>query len=138
MPVADPNFDDLQKQSRSFEAIARYNAGPDAVAGGSEPVRTIACAASADFFRVLGVKPFVGRLFSPAVDSGDNQVAVVSYGFWKSSLGGRDNLEGTTLRLEDHRFAVIGVLPPGVEFPQGVSVWFPASIYPADSLAQRA
>lgn len=131
MPVADPNFDDLQRQSRSFEAIARYNAGPDAVAGGTEPVRTIACAASADFFRVLGVKALLGRLFSPATDSGENQVAVVSYGFWKSSLGGRSNLEGTTLRLEDHRFSVIGVLPPGVEFPPNVSVWFPASVYPS-------
>ncbi|HEY2801775.1 MAG TPA: ABC transporter permease [Chthoniobacterales bacterium] len=127
MPVADPNFDDLQRQSRSFEAIARYNAGPDAVAGGNEPVRTIACAASADFFRVLGVKPFLGRLFSSA---GENQVAVVSYGFWKRSLGGRSNLEGTTLRLEGHSFAVVGVLPSGVEFPPDVSVWFPASIYP--------
>jgi putative ABC transport system permease protein len=127
MPVADPNFDDLQKQSRSFEAIARYNAGSDSVAGGSEPVRTIACAASPDFFRALGVKPFRGRLFSGREES---QAAVVSYGFWKSSLGGRTSLDGTTIRLEDHTFNVIGVLPPGVEFPQGVDVWFPSSIYP--------
>ncbi len=127
MPVADPNFDDLQKQNHSFEAIARYNAGSDAVAGGSEPIRTIACAASPDFFRVLGVQPFRGRLFS---DRDEGQVAVVSYGFWQRSLGGRASLEGTTLRLEEHSFSVIGVLPPGVEFPQGVEVWFPASIYP--------
>src|SRR6476659_3417036 len=49
MPFTDPNVDDLRRQSRSFAAIARYNAGSDAVAGGSEPVRTTVCAASADF-----------------------------------------------------------------------------------------
>ncbi len=130
MHMADPNFDDLQKQTRSFVAIARYNTGPDAVAGGREPIRTTACAASADFFPVLGLQPFLGRLFSPSADQEEKQVAVVSYGFWKSSLGGRSTLEGTTLRLEDHTFEIIGVLPPGLEFPQGVDVWFPASIYP--------
>ncbi|MGH7937312.1 MAG: ABC transporter permease, partial [Bryobacteraceae bacterium] len=130
MPVAEANFHDLQRQSRSFEAIARYGAGIDAVAGGSEPVRTMTCAASTDFFQVLGVKPFLGRLFSPAAKAEENQAVVVSYGFWKKSLGGRSDLEGTTLRLENHSFAVIGVLPPGVEFPQNVDVWFPATIYP--------
>lgn len=130
MPVVDPNFDDLQRQSRSFTAMARYNAGSEAVAGGSTPLRTMACAASADFFRVLGVKALVGRLFSAATDAGENQVAVVSYSFWQGSLGGRPELANTTLRLEGHSLSVIGVLPPGVEFPRGVDVWFPASLYP--------
>ncbi|MEO6871933.1 MAG: ABC transporter permease [Chthoniobacterales bacterium] len=133
MPVAEANFHDLQRQARSFEAIARYGAGTDAVAGGSEPVRTMTCAASTDFFRVLGVKPFLGRLLSSQANTEDKQAVVVSYGFWKKSLGGRSNLEGTTLRLEGRSFAVIGVLPPGVEFPQNVDVWFPATVYPTTS-----
>ena len=128
MPVADPNFDDLQRESRSFEAIARYNAGSDAVAGGSEPIRTSVCAVSTDFFRVLGVQPFLGRLFSPSVAGEENQAAVVSYGFWKRALGGLTDLARTRLRLEDHSFVVAGVLPPGVEFPQGVHVWVAAPI----------
>ena len=128
MPFTDPNVDDLRRQSRSFAAIARYNAGSDAVAGGSEPVRTTVCAASADFFRVLGVKPFRGWLFSAA--EGEDEGVVVSYGFWQQSLGGQSDLEDASVRLEDHRFPVVGVLPPGMEFPPNVEVWFPASIYP--------
>jgi putative ABC transport system permease protein len=55
---------------------------------------------------------------------------VVSYGFWKRMLEGRTNLEGTSLRFANRSFAVIGVLPPETEFPAGIDVWFPSSIFP--------
>ncbi len=130
MPFAQPNFDDFATRNRSFEAIASYGSGPEAIAGGIEPIRTNACAASADFFRVLGIRPAIGRFFSPETKSDEG--VVVSYGFWKRSLGGRTNLEGTSLRLENHSFAVIGVMPPQMEFPPGVEVWFPNAIYPSN------
>ena len=126
MPFAQPNFDDLRARSRSFEALASYAAGPDAVAGGSEPIRTNVCAASPDFFRVLGVSPVIGRVFS----SETNEVAVVSYGFWNRMLESRTNLEGTTLRFANRSFTVIGVLPPETEFPSGADVWYPRGILP--------
>jgi putative ABC transport system permease protein len=128
MPVAEPNFDDVQTRSRSFAAIAKYTGTIDsAVAGGAEPVRTNTCAVSDDFFRVLGVAPFMGRLFSP--ETGTEGV-VVSYSFWKRALTGRKDLEDATLRFENHSFAVIGVLPPDVEFPPRTDIWFPAKIFP--------
>ena len=61
MAFAEPNFDDLRERSRSFAALAKYSEGTEAVAGGSEPVRTNISAVSEDFFRVLGVTPFAGR-----------------------------------------------------------------------------
>src|ERR1043166_4403817 len=60
MSFAQANFNDLRDRSRSFEAIALYAGGPEPVAGGTEPVRTNVCMASADFFRVLGVTPMIG------------------------------------------------------------------------------
>ncbi len=128
MPFAGANFEDLVARSRSFEGLASYNFTPEAIAGGVEPIRINACAASPDFFRVLGVKPALGRFFSTEAKSDD--VAVVSYGFWKRSLEGRTNLEGTSLRFENRSFAVIGVLPQQTEFPPGAEVWFPNAIYP--------
>ncbi len=130
MPFAEPNFNDLRARSHSFEAMASYGMGPEAVAGGSEPVRTNVCMVSADYFRVLGVAPALGRLISAETLREGNQVAVVSYGFWKRMLGGRTNLEGTSLRFANRSFAVIGVLPPQTEFPAGVDVWYPSAIYP--------
>src|SRR5436190_2004731 len=131
MPFAEPNFNDLVARNHSFEAVAAYTRSPEAVAGGVEPVRTNLSGVSADFFRVLGVTPTIGRLFSPETLREEKQVAVVSYGFWKSQLEGRPNLEGTSLRFGNRSFAVIGVLPPQTEFPAGVDVWFPfAALYP--------
>jgi putative ABC transport system permease protein len=130
MAFGEPNFDDLRTRSRSFEALAKYNIDTVAVAGGSEPVRTNASAVSEDFFRVLGVTPFAGRLFSAESGTEGNQVAVVSYGFWKRLLAARTNLEGATLRFASRSFAVVGVLPPDLGFPPDIEVWFPATIYP--------
>src|SRR4051812_29484716 len=131
MPFAEPNFNDLVARNHSFDAVAAYTRSPEAVAGGIEPVRTELAGVSADFFRVLGVTPATGRVFSAETLREEKQVAVVSYGFWKKQLEGRPNLEGTALRFADHSFAVIGVLPPQTEFPAGVDIWFPFSaVYP--------
>src|SRR4051812_1356665 len=132
MPFAEPNFIDLGARSHSFEAVAAYNRSPEAVAGGVGPVGANLCRVSADFFRVLGVAPSIGRVFSPETLREEKQVAVVSYGFWKKQLEGRPNLDGTSLRFSNRSFAVIGVLPPQTEFPAGVDVWFPfAALYPS-------
>jgi putative ABC transport system permease protein len=128
MSFAEANFEDLRRMSRSFAGLAKYNPYPVAVAGGIEPIRTTVCPISPDFFQVLGVKPLLGRL-SPS-GSEEGTVAVVSYRFWERSLSGRASLDGATLRLEGHSFAVIGVLPPGLEFPPNVDIWFSASIFP--------
>jgi predicted permease len=131
MAFTEPNFNDLATRNRSFDAVATYTRSSEAVAGATEPVRTDTAGVSADFFRVLGVAPTLGRLISPETLREGNQVAVVSYGFWKRMLEGRTNLEGTALRFANHSFAVIGVLPAQTEFPAGTDVWFPfAAVYP--------
>jgi len=130
MAFAEANFNDLAARSRSFEAIATYTRSADAVAGGTEPVRTNISGVSADFFRVLGVRPALGRLISTETLREGKEVAVVSSGFWKRILNGRADLEGTLLRFANHSFTVIGVLPPDTEFPARVDVWFPSAIFP--------
>src|SRR6266404_4140158 len=130
MPFAEANFNDLTARSRSFEAMATYTRSPDAVAGGTEPVRTNVSGVSADFFRVLGIAPAIGRLISAESLGENKQVAVVSYGFWKRMLESRTNLDGTSLRFGNRSFAVIGVLPPETGFPAGTEVWFPSAIFP--------
>ncbi len=130
MRFTEPNFFDLKAQSRSFEALAQYSWSPTAVAGGSEPVRVNVADASEEFFRVLGITPVVGRVFGSATDANNRQVAVVSYGFWKRLLGGRNDLEGMTLRFSDRSFSVIGVLPAEVGLPPDADVWFPQELFP--------
>jgi putative ABC transport system permease protein len=132
MPFTEPNFLDLGARSHSFESLAEFGAWPLAVSGGTEPVRANAAVVSADFFRVLAVKPLLGRFVSSTREEGARQTVIVSFGFWKRFLNGRTDLSGMTLKMEGRIANVIGVLPAGVEYPPGTDVWFPREVYPPD------
>ena len=65
---------------------------------------------SGDYFRVLGIRPAAGRLISLSDDRrGCPGVAALSYGFWREHFGGAQSVIGSTLSLNNHAFAVIGV-----------------------------
>ncbi|PYQ87225.1 MAG: hypothetical protein DMG03_05955, partial [Acidobacteria bacterium] len=61
--LADPNFDDFRDQNGSFQAIAKYGGAIATVSGASPPTRAVVGRVSADFLKVFGVQPIVGRGF---------------------------------------------------------------------------
>ena len=129
---AEPNFVDVRSRNHTLEAVAQYSGQLTTVTGGSEPVRALTYAVSADFFPVLGVKALVGRTFvAEDHKPGGAPVAVVSYGFWQRLLGAKSELTGTTLRVMDHSLAVVGVMPPDFSFPTNAEVWIPRELFPA-------
>ena len=130
MPVCEPNYNDLAAGNHSFEAIARYAVWTQPVAGARDAVRANTALASEDFFRVLDVVPMMGRFFSRG---NHEDVAVVSYGFWKRELGAPTNLEGVSLRFANRSFAVIGVMPAEMEFPTVTDLWYPAETLPPNN-----
>jgi ABC-type antimicrobial peptide transport system permease subunit len=133
MAFAEPNFLDLRTRSHSFAALAQYNGSLTTVNGGAEPVRALTYLVSADFFNVIGVKPAVGRLFSPEESrAGGPPVAVVSYGFWQRLLGANPDLSQTTLRVMDETVTVVGVMPQGLGFPTTAEVWVPRELFPGE------
>ena len=127
--VTTPNFLDWQAESRSFEAMATHPSysfgGPTTVLGGTSPVRVWAAWVSADFFRVMGVSPLLGRTFSAEEGAAGAPVAVVSHEFWRNQLGARQDLTAATLRSGGAAIPVIGVMPPGFRYPQQSDVWVP-------------
>ena len=70
---------------------------------------------SGNYFSVLGISPVIGRLLRADDDAkkAGNPVAVVSYDFWINKLGGENSVVGSTLRLNNYPYTVIGVAPPG-------------------------
>ncbi|HEX4641131.1 MAG TPA: ABC transporter permease, partial [Chthoniobacterales bacterium] len=130
MPVCEANYNDLAARNHSFEASARYSVWTQPVAGGRDAIRANTGLASADFFRVLGIQPMIGRFFSS--NKGED-VAVVSYSFWKRQLGAPANLDGVSLRFANRSFAVIGVVPAELEFPAGTDLWYPAETLPPNT-----
>ena len=127
--LADPNFDDFRDQSRSFQAIAKYNDGVASVSGASQPTRTTAAHVSPDFLEVFGIQPILGRDFSAGdARKGAGPTVLVSDGYWRQHLGSPRDLSQTHLKIDGAVFSVIGVLPAGFRFPADVDLWLPADL----------
>jgi putative ABC transport system permease protein len=130
-PVSDPNFADWAAQSRSFAALAQYRWGMASVVGGNEPVRAPTAAVSRDFFAVLGVQPVIGRIFVPEEQQQGGAAAVlVGHAFWQTQLGGSRDLAAHTLGFGDAAYTVVGVMPPGFDFPDGATLWTARELLP--------
>lgn len=80
---------------------------------------------TSNFFDLLGVRPARGRLFTPEEQSHSGfRVTVVSDSLWRK-LGGDPALIGKSIQLNREPWTVIGVMPPGFEFPSLEEAWFP-------------
>ncbi|HEV8612626.1 MAG TPA: ABC transporter permease [Gemmatimonadales bacterium] len=122
------NFLDLEARSRSFSAMASYGAWTATVLGAGQPLRVRTGAVSANFFKVFPVRPVLGRL--PLLEEhrlGASPVAVVSYEFWRDALGSPRSLDGVRLKLS-WDLQVVGVLPPGFDFPDRTQLWWPMEL----------
>ena len=126
--VTWPNFLDLEAQARSFAAMTSYGAWTTTVLGTAQPLRVRIGAVSSGFFRVFPVRPALGRLPLPEEHKlGASPVAVVSHEFWRDYLGSPRSLENVRIKLGwDHQ--VVGVLPPGFDFPDRSQVWWPIEL----------
>ena len=69
---------------------------------------------SGNYFSVLGVRPLLGRTFSPADDkAGANAVALMSYSYWTRQLSADPSVVGKTISAKGFLVTIIGVTPPG-------------------------
>jgi putative ABC transport system permease protein len=133
--VAEANFEDIEARSQSFAALG-YTAGsfPLVVTGASEPVRARVSYASRRIFEVFGAQPIAGRTFLPEETKYKGPAAaLVSYGFWQRLLGGRADFSSARLNVDGVSCAVVGVMPPGFNFPPETEVWVTSSIEPPNT-----
>lgn len=129
--MADLNFADFSEQSRSFEALAQFQTMLVSVSGSGTPARVVAGQVSRGFFEVMGVEPYLGRPFRPEEQrEGASRVAIVGHDYWRQHLQGDPHLSGSTVRYGDDLFSVVGVMPPGFDFPDGASLWIPRELEP--------
>ncbi|HWQ31569.1 MAG TPA: ABC transporter permease, partial [Blastocatellia bacterium] len=118
--TSEPKFLFWRGQSQSFEALAcyaRYGGASGNLTGGSETEYVNGLRVSEEFFRVFGVYPALGRAFTRADDTpGGERVAILSDGLWQRRFGGRREILGQTVRLNDQPFTVVGIMPPQFRF----------------------
>jgi putative ABC transport system permease protein len=135
--VALPDFVDWQRQSQSFETLAVRTPADLTMTGNGQPEHVHAQYASPSFFTVLRTEPFLGRTFTASETlAGRNQVAVLSYAFWKAHFDANPAALGRTVELDHHPVTVIGVLPRTMQYPGGTDFFLPLAPSPAE-LADR-
>jgi putative ABC transport system permease protein len=138
--TAPAEYLDYRDRNRAFSSVSGYEDAVFDLTGGMEPLHVQAQAVTYTLFSTLGVRPIRGRTFSPAEDQpGGAKVAVLSYQLWQSRFGGSPQTLGSVIRLNEQPYTVIGIMPPGFEFPfTKASVGEPPALWvPIAFTAQR-
>jgi putative ABC transport system permease protein len=131
--VSAPEFRDLQELNRSFADLAAI--GDDVFNLGVQgtPQRIEGADVSPSLFSALGVRARLGRTFLPEeAQPGRNKVVVLSDGLWKRAFGGDPNVVGRSISINSSAALVVGVMPPGFEFPAHAEMWAPLAFMPQD------
>ncbi len=134
MELSPANYDDWKRQSRSFTSMASFSTQSVNVITASGPQRLSGAVVNASLFDTLGVGAAMGRTLL-ADDDRDaaTPVAVLSDHLWRASFGASPDVLGTTLSLSGTAYVVVGVMPPGFEYPtRTVDLWMPLRVTPAD------
>ena len=123
--VSLPEFFDLG-QCRSYAAQTVYRERSLTMLVQGRPQHVAAAEVSADFFRVLGAAPRLGRTLRPDDDRpAAPPVAVLGDRLWRRLFGSDPGVVGRTIQVDETPTRVIGVMPPGFSFPRFQEVWVP-------------
>ncbi len=131
----------------AFAAVAHWGAYAFALTDGDRSVILNQAQVTGNFFAVLGVRPALGRLLRPDDDvTGAAPVIVISYGAWQRQFGGDSAVLNHALMapVTSVRYAIVGVAPPGLDYPTGTEYWVPIvplgtqSVIPVGRLAAGA
>src|SRR5574341_1116703 len=124
-----PDFRDVATQNRSFEQLGAYSTVTFNLAGGSIPERINGARVSASLLPTLGVQPLYGRNLTTEEDrEGGEKVVLLSHRVWQRQFGADPGVVGRTVKLDEQSHTVIGVLPPGLNFPADKELFVPLAL----------
>ena len=129
--LAPPNFMDWKAQSKSFEAFGVTADLSANLSGEGEPERLTGSVLTSDVLPMLGVKPLIGRWFTPEEDrKGATGTVILSYSLWQARFGGNSSVLGKKILVDTEPCTVIGVMPSAFAFPSRQSeMWLPARMF---------
>lgn len=133
--VAFHTFQEIVARSHSFDSVAVTKPWQPTLIGSAQPEQFDGQFVSANYFRVLGVFPAIGRDFNASDDQfhGPN-VVIVSNQFWKLRLNGDPAIVGRQVILDDDSYTVVGVMPAAFEdiLAPAAQFWRPLQYNPGD------
>ncbi|HET7674797.1 MAG TPA: ABC transporter permease [Gammaproteobacteria bacterium] len=129
-PLSVPNYLSIRQNTRDvFSSIGAYTWRSYAVQANGQTQRVQALAATASLFDTLGVKPWLGHVYSAnAQQPGRGHVVVLSYAFWQQLFGTDTGVIGQAIQMNGKPYTIIGVMPPDFGIAIGKSLaalWTP-------------
>jgi putative ABC transport system permease protein len=136
-PLAPANSVDWKRRNHVFEDMAALKGDLYALTGAGTPEQVEGGPVTANLFPLLGVSPILGRSFSADEDRpGGPRVVLIGYGLWQRRFGGDSSIVGREIWLNNEKYAVVGVMPRGITFPEKSQIWVPLALSPRQ-LAER-
>lgn len=133
LPVTIRDFADWRRMQTSFAGLAAWvGVGLNTSGGGTFSAHYNGAYVTANFFKVIGVAPLLGRGFLPSEGRpGASPVAVISDSMWRQRFGADPGAVGQSIRIYGQPTTIVGVMPPGFRFPLNQYVWVPFRIDPS-------
>ncbi|HKV33208.1 MAG TPA: ABC transporter permease [Pyrinomonadaceae bacterium] len=130
--LSPATFTVYKNGQKSFDAYAAYQPTGTILTGTDTAQYLQGCRVSADFFKVFGVNPVLGRTFAPDEDTkGKENVVVLSHALWVNRFGSDPRIIGRQVALSDVPVQVIGVMPADFSFPTAeTDLWMPMVLNP--------
>jgi predicted permease len=113
--VSHPEMRDVRDGNSVFSAVADYEFQDFGLEANGVTRPVWGAEVSGQYFEVVGIKPFLGRLLTREDDDhpGASEAAVISWSAWQSDFGADPNIVGTTVRIDKHPYTIVGVTPEG-------------------------
>jgi predicted permease len=128
-PVSGGDFAEWKSGNSVFSGMAASSDEIFSLTGAGEPQDVIGYQFSADYFRLLGTRPELGRTFLDEEDRpGAPEVVVLSDAIWRRVFSGDPHIIGKSIALTGKPFTVVGVMPPNFKYPSTVELWTPLAL----------
>jgi putative ABC transport system permease protein len=127
-------FHDWSRQSTYLADAALLEQSDFNLGSERDIVRAHVTQTSWNFFSLLGTQPVLGREFSAGEDTpGRHAIAVIGYGLWQQMFAGDRRVLGSTIRVNGTPLTIIGVAPPGFDYPSKTVLWKAATFTPGNN-----
>ena len=110
-----PDYLDLRDRNRSFDGLVAYNISQAGLDSGKNASRAWVYDVSWNYFDVLEIQPYLGRVIHASDEHGPNSAPciVLTYAYWHSHFQDDRGVVGRSVQLNKHSFKIVGVTPPG-------------------------
>jgi putative ABC transport system permease protein len=145
IPVTAREIRIYSAAATAFSSMGGYAGASYELSGGESPESISAARLSAGVFSTLGIRPELGRVFTPQEDEGHQPVAVIGYGLWQNRYHRDPRILGTAIQLDRKSYTIVGVMPRTFDFPVDTTsrlhqaqLWVPLSLTPDELSDQSA